>query len=56
MLISVSKKTTCFLKCLIRKVQVQGLRFLKIKEFTFVNDCFQKAHNAEPLAHERLLK
>nr|MDA3818307.1 hypothetical protein [Prolixibacteraceae bacterium] len=30
-----------------RKVQFQGLAFLKIKEFTFVSDCFQKGRNAE---------
>ncbi len=42
-----SKKTTRFFKCLMRKVQVQGLPFLKIKEFTCVNDCFQKGRNAE---------
>jgi hypothetical protein len=32
---------------LARKVQVQGLRFLKIKEFTLVNDSLQKVRNAE---------
>ncbi|MDA3866037.1 MAG: hypothetical protein PF489_04715, partial [Salinivirgaceae bacterium] len=42
-----STKTTCFSECLIRKVQVQGLAFLKIKAFTFVNNCFQKGRNAE---------
>ena len=36
-----------FLKCLNRKVLVQGLSFLKIREFTFVNDCFRKGRNAE---------
>jgi hypothetical protein len=30
-----------------RKVQFQGLAFLKIKEFTSVSDCFQKGRNAE---------
>lgn len=47
LLISVSKRTTNFFKYLIRKVQVQGLHFLKIKEFTLVKDCFQKGRNAE---------
>ncbi len=47
MIISVSKKTKVFLKCLNGKIQFQGLAFLKIKEFTFVNDCFQKGRNEE---------
>jgi len=42
------------LQCLSYKVQVRGLPLLKIKEFTFVNACFQKWHNEEPLAHEYL--
>jgi hypothetical protein len=41
------RKNICYTMCLIRKVQVQGLCFLKTKEFTIVNDCFQKVHNAE---------
>ncbi len=46
-IIIVCKKTSIFFKCLNRKVQAQGFHFLKIKEFTFVNDCFQKRRNAE---------
>ncbi len=34
-------------KCLIRKVQIQGLRSLKIPEFTVVNEDFSDEHNAE---------
>ncbi len=32
--------------CLIRKFREQGFQFLKIKDFTFVNDCFLKLYNA----------
>jgi hypothetical protein len=44
---------TCYLelarkpRCLIRKVQIQGLRSLKIPEFTVVNEDFSDEHNAE---------
>jgi hypothetical protein len=34
-------------KCLIRKVQIQGLGSLKIPEFTVVNEDFSDEHNAE---------
>ncbi len=34
-------------KWLIRKVQIQGLRSLKIPEFTVVNEDFSDKHNAE---------
>lgn len=30
---------------MLRKLRKRGLRFMKIKEFTLVNDCFQKDHN-----------
>lgn len=33
--------------CLSWNVRVRGLRILKIKEFTWVNDCFQKERNEE---------
>ncbi|TRX70856.1 outer membrane beta-barrel protein [Carboxylicivirga sp. M1479] len=46
-LLSLWKKTQIFLKRLNGKVKFQGLVFLKIKEFTFVNDCFQKGRNEE---------
>lgn len=45
-LFSAGKKTHHFLKSLIRKLREQGLRLLKIKEFTVVNNCFQREHNA----------
>jgi ribosome biogenesis GTPase len=32
--------------CLIRKRQVQGLRWLKNRSLLFVNDCFEDKHNA----------
>ncbi len=43
---SVSKKTSDFSQVVYKKLQEQGLALLKTKEFTFVNDCFQKGHNA----------
>ncbi len=46
-LISICTKTFNLVKCLIRKVQVLGLPFLKIKEPTFVNNCFQKGCKEE---------
>ncbi|MDD4149029.1 MAG: YncE family protein [Bacteroidales bacterium] len=45
-LLRTCKKTKLWLKCSIRKLREQGLRILKIKEFTFVNDCFQIERNA----------
>ncbi len=43
---SVSKKTSKFSQVVYKKLQEQGLALLKNKEFTNVNDCFQKGHNA----------
>ncbi len=43
---SVSKKTDDFSQVVYKKLQEQGLALLKAKEFTNVNDCFQKGHNA----------
>ncbi len=35
-----------FYKVFNKRLREQGLSFLKIKEFTCVNDCFQKRRNA----------
>ncbi len=43
---SVSKKTSKFSQVVYKKLQEQGLALLKTKEFTSINDCFQKGHNA----------
>jgi len=33
--------------CLIRMLEFEACEVLKIKEFTFVNDCFQNERNEE---------
>ncbi|MFO7863638.1 MAG: glycoside hydrolase family 13 protein [Salinivirgaceae bacterium] len=45
-LLSISKKPTYFWACPVIKLQEQGWGILKIKEFTFVSNCFQNGHNA----------
>ena len=35
-----------FFKWLLENVKNKACEILKIKEFTFVNDCFQDEHNA----------
>ncbi len=42
---SENKIVLIFSKWLIRKLRERGLAFMKTKEFTFVNDCFQKSRN-----------
>ena len=43
---SVSKKTPYFRKSLAKNIKDKAFEVLKIKEFTFVNDCFQNENNA----------
>ena len=41
------RKRNVFSEVALRRLQVRGLAILKIKEFTFVNDCFQDSRNEE---------